>query len=166
MVFAQRSRETTLAKCLQIDVNAVSIICELFASLNITSKKTVLSLTSPAAKFVQSTQDVGYHVSKAAQLQMARFYAANFKKYGLRFNCLAPGAFVEKERSNQFYAMNSRLVDSIIKIIPIGRFAQIQEIVFAADFLLSEESGYINGQELYLDGGISLLDQSMFTSKN
>jgi len=166
LVFAQRSRESTLSDCLQIDVIAISLICELFASFKSYPKKNVLLFTSPAAKFVQSAQAVAYHISKAAQHQMARYYAANYKKYGIRFNCIAPGAFVEKDRSKEFFASNKELTNSIIKIVPIGRFTQIQEIVYTANFLLSEESGAINGQEIYLDGGISIIDQSQFASND
>lgn len=165
LVFAQRSREVVFTKFLQIDINAVHQICELFTSCNNSTTKTALIFTSPAAKFVQSTQAVGYHVGKAAQVQMARFYAANFRRYGMRINCLAPGAFVEKERSKNFYLENIDLTNRIKKIIPMGRFVTIQQIVDVADFLLSEKSNFINGQEIYLDGGISLLDQSMFTSE-
>lgn len=165
LVFAQRSRETEFTKFLQIDINAVHLICELFATCNNSTRKTALIFTSPAAKFVQSAQPVGYHVGKAAQLQMARFYAANFKKYGIRINCLAPGAFVEKERSKNFYLEKIDLTSRIKKIVPTGRFANIEEIVAVADFLIGENSDFINGQEIYLDGGISLLDQSMFTSQ-
>jgi NAD(P)-dependent dehydrogenase (short-subunit alcohol dehydrogenase family) len=165
LVFAQRSREVEFTKFLQIDINAVCLICEMFASCNDSTRKTALIFTSPAAKFVQSTQPVGYHVGKAAQLQMARFYAANFKKYGIRINCLAPGAFVEKERSKNFYLEKTDLTSRIKKIVPTGQFTKIQEIVAVADFLLGEKSNFINGQEIYLDGGLSLLDQSMFFSE-
>jgi hypothetical protein len=162
VIFAQRSKEATLEKCLQVDVLAVQKIFEQFASDKTYLYKSAVLLTSPASSFIQSNQEVSYHVVKAAQLQLAKFYAANHRKYGVRTNCISPGAFVEKERSENFYAERRDLVERINGRIPIGRFARAQDVAQLTDFLISEASNYINGQEIFLDGGLSILDQSMF----
>jgi 3-oxoacyl-[acyl-carrier protein] reductase len=48
------------------------------------------------------------------------------------------------------------MVDTILKIIPIGRYGEPQELAAAVAFLASEEASYITGQILIVDGGIMM----------
>lgn len=162
ILFGHRSKETNLEKSFHTDVIAPSTIIELFASLAKNKEKSVVFLTSPAGSFIQKTQELSYHLSKSAQSHLARYYAVNYGQFKVRVNCIAPGAFVEKERSRKYYSSNSGLFESILSEIPLGRFAKNEDIASLAYFLLTENSCYLNGQEIYLDGGLSKIDQSQY----
>ena len=106
ILFAHRSKNNDIEKAFYSEVVAPNKILNMLSDLVNNSKKSVLFLTSPAGSFVQQNQNVSYHVIKAAQLQLAKYFAANFSKFQIRVNCLAPGAFVEKERSREIYAQH------------------------------------------------------------
>ena len=162
ILFSQRSKENDLESVLNSDVVAPSKILDLFSRSPSTRLKSAVILTSPASKFIQSSQPLSYHLSKTSQNQLARYFASNFQEYGIRVNCISPGAFVEKDRSKEFYGKNPEIVQKIENAIPLGRFASRIDIARLVNFLLSEDSGYINGASINIDGGLSLIDQTDF----
>jgi NAD(P)-dependent dehydrogenase (short-subunit alcohol dehydrogenase family) len=100
-----------------------------------------------------------YAGSKAAIRAFARHWALEFRDRKIRVNVLSPGpvdtTIVEKmgipesERAGFVAAMAAR--------IPAGRFGEVSELAQAALYLASDESRFVNGIELHVDGGMSLV---------
>ena len=126
----------------------------------------VVLLTSPAAHSVVGDQDFQYHASKAALSQLVRFGSARFASQNIRVNGLSPGSFIFKQRAAEFYAKNPQIVDRANKLIPLSRMGTVEEIANVALFLLSEQSSYMNGQILEVDGGLSTLDPASLSKPN
>jgi len=98
---------------------------------------------------------VSYHVAKAALSQMVRYYAVALGPLGIRVNCVSPGTIM-KEEAQSFYAAHPELWELYGRIIPLGRMGSAGEVARAIAFLCSPEAGYITGQELVVDGGLSV----------
>lgn len=89
-----------------------------------------------------------YSASKGAVIAMAQYLAAYWGHTGVRVNSISPGG-VESGQNDVFQKKYSSKV-------PIGRMASSEEIAKAVLFLLSDESSYINGHNLVVDGGLTI----------
>ena len=96
-----------------------------------------------------------YHVAKAGISQLARYYAYVLGPKGIRVNSVSPGTII-KEESEEFYSKNQPLRDLYNSIIPLGRMGTAIEIANVVTFLCSPKASFITGQDIVVDGGISL----------
>lgn len=164
LVFMHRynqENEDTLDR-FQVEIHGPRTIIDIFIKYAQESEfKPVIFGGSPAARVIQTKQPMGYHMSKAAQISMMKYLAVNYGSDGFRFNTVSPGAYIEKERSKEYYKKNPELVKSIEKLVPVGRFGKVNDISNLVNFLLSETSSFINGATIEIDGGISALDPSI-----
>lgn len=78
---------------------------------------------------------------------MAREYAQR----GITVNAVAPG-FIQTEMTER---LPQEVKEAYLKEIPAGRFGRPEEVAEAVAFLVSEKAGYINGQTLCVDGGLT-----------
>jgi NAD(P)-dependent dehydrogenase (short-subunit alcohol dehydrogenase family) len=115
----------------------------------------VVVIGSAAGSFIASEQPVSYHVAKAGITQMVRYYAVAFGSKGVRVNSISPGTIV-KEESQSFYQDNPELERLYRDIIPVGRMGTARDVADLAIFLLSERASFLTGQNIVLDGGVSL----------
>lgn len=105
------------------------------------------SLTS----YVGVPTAVPYGASKSGVLGMTRALSAEWARYGVRVNALAPGYF-HTAMTDVFYE-DKAWVEAMRSKIPLGRFGAMDDLVGAAIFLGSDASSYITGQSLPVDGG-------------
>jgi NAD(P)-dependent dehydrogenase (short-subunit alcohol dehydrogenase family) len=101
-------------------------------------------------------QDISYHLGKAGMNHMARFYAVNLGRKGIRTNAVTPFTFL-KEESKEFYLHNKELMGLYEEIIPLGRMATSEDNANVITFLCSPAAAFVNGQNIYVDGGLSLV---------
>lgn len=94
----------------------------------------------------------GYCVAKAALVQLARVMALDHAGQGIRVNSLSPGA-VATERLVRTHGSLTRAREELAPKHPIGRIAEPEEIASGAVFLLSEDSSFMTGADLLIDGG-------------
>lgn len=114
---------------------------------------TIVNVASFVAHMGAATPQIAYTASKGAVLAMTREIAVIYARKGIRANALCPGpvmtpllaAFLSDDAKRQ-----RRLVH-----IPMGRFGDAQEIANGALFLASDESSWMTGQSLIIDGGIT-----------
>jgi len=118
----------------------------------------VVLTTSPAARSVLLDQGFQYHASKAALSELVRYGSVRFADRSLRVNGVSPGSFVFKERAAEFYTENPEILELVEQFVPLSRMAVVDEIASVVTFLLGEESRYVNGQVIEVDGGISCVD--------
>ena len=116
-------------------------------------KGTIVNVASFVAHMGAATPQIAYTSSKGAVLAMTREIAVIYARKGIRANALCPGpvmtpllaAFLDNDAKRQ-----RRLVH-----IPMGRFGEPEEIANGALFLASDESSWMTGQSLIVDGGIT-----------
>ena len=92
-----------------------------------------------------------YAASKGAVRQLARALALDWAQAGIRVNCIAP-AYVETELTAGLTA-SPRHRASIENATPLGRLGTVDDITGAALFLASDQSSYVTGTTLFVDGG-------------
>jgi NAD(P)-dependent dehydrogenase (short-subunit alcohol dehydrogenase family) len=117
--------------------------------------KAVVVVSSIAGAFVASEQPVSYHMAKAALTQMVRYYAVALGPRQVRVNAISPGTIV-KEESKAFYASQPELEQLYREIVPLGRMGTAEDLAGVAQFLLSDRASFLTGQNIVLDGGVSL----------
>jgi NAD(P)-dependent dehydrogenase (short-subunit alcohol dehydrogenase family) len=113
----------------------------------------IINTASFVAKLGAATAQLAYTASKGAVLSMTRELAVIHARENIRVNALCPGplktpllmAFLDTDAKK-----NRRLVH-----VPMGRFGEASEIAKAALFLASDDSSYMTGAELMVDGGIT-----------
>ena len=93
-----------------------------------------------------------YVTSKAAVIQLTRSMAIDFAKDNIRVNSLSPGA-TETPRLLRSHADMEAARAALVPKHPIGRLGQPADIAGAALFLASDESGFMTGADLVVDGG-------------
>ena len=123
-----------------------------------TGDRAIGVVSSVYAEFVGSSQPVGYHMVKGGLNAMVRHYAATLGRRGIRVNAIMPLTYLKQE-SRAFYEQNEKLMDIYRRLVPLGRLGTAEESADALDFLCSERSSFINGQCLFLDGGVSVVWQ-------
>jgi NAD(P)-dependent dehydrogenase (short-subunit alcohol dehydrogenase family) len=94
-----------------------------------------------------------YGASRGGVRQLTMSLADDWGKYGITVNCLAPGWF--RTAQNESLYENEEWVEYLIDRIPLKRPGQPHDLDGAVVFLASEESRYVTGQTLLVDGGIS-----------
>ncbi len=109
----------------------------------------VVNMASQAA-VVGLDRHVAYCTSKAGVLGMTRVLALEWGKYGITVNAISP-TVVETELGRRAWA--GEVGVAMKKLIPIGRFAQPDEIAMAALYLASGAAGMVTGENLVVDGG-------------
>ena len=93
------------------------------------------------------TKPAAYGASKAAVVNLTRYFARLWGPYGVRVNALSPGG-VRGDQDAEFVSKYSERV-------PLGRMAEPEDLVGALLFLVSDESAYVTGHELRVDGGFT-----------
>jgi NAD(P)-dependent dehydrogenase (short-subunit alcohol dehydrogenase family) len=119
----------------------------------------IVVISSFAARFGMPAQ-VAYSASKAGLLGMVKTVAAENAGLGITANAILPGLVA----SAGVKAMPQAIIDVWLAHIPTGRMVEPMEIAAAAAYLTSEHAGSITGQELLIDGGMTLNPLSVTTS--
>ena len=98
------------------------------------------------------TGRAAYGASKAGVTMLTKVMAVELARYGITVNEIAPGP-VNTEMTEVTHDQPTR--DAYHRLIPMGRYAERDEIADAAVFLASAEAAFINGQTLNVDGGFA-----------
>ena len=92
-----------------------------------------------------------YGASKAAVRALARTWTNELAPRGIRVNVVSPGP----TDTAMFASISDDVRDSLTAMIPLGRLGRADEIAAAALFLASDESSFVAGAELCVDGGMA-----------
>jgi NAD(P)-dependent dehydrogenase (short-subunit alcohol dehydrogenase family) len=113
----------------------------------------VVNVASFVAHMGAATPQIAYTASKGAVLAMTREIAVIYARRGVRANALCPGPIMTPLLA-KFLSDEARRERRLVHI-PMGRFGQPEEIAAGALFLASDESSWMTGQSLIIDGGIT-----------
>lgn len=155
LVFLQRFRgegdewQQELDVSLTATKNAIEALRTSFAP-----GASVVIVTSNAARLVAEEQPPGYHVAKAALVQLARYYAVVLGPSGVRVNCVTPGAVAKPGRTG-----DEGILELQARITPLRRVGTPGDVAGCVSLLCDERAAFVTGHELVADGGLSLLWQ-------
>jgi NAD(P)-dependent dehydrogenase (short-subunit alcohol dehydrogenase family) len=109
------------------------------------AKGSIVNVTSIAGSRVHPFAGSAYATSKAAVTALTREMAADFGPWGVRVNAIAPGEIDT--------AILSPGTDKIVETIPLRRLGQPEEVAKAIYYLCTDQSSYVTGAELMINGG-------------
>jgi len=98
-----------------------------------------------------SPTQAGYGAAKAGVINLTRSLAADWGKYNINVNCIAPGVINTPLTQRTLLRMSTE--EQIIQRIPLGRLGEAEDVARAALFLVSDDAAYISGITLPVDGG-------------
>jgi len=113
----------------------------------------IINVASFVAHLGAATPQIAYTASKGAVLSMTREIAVIYARQGIRANALCPGPVLTPLLAK--YLSDEEKRQRRLVHIPMGRFGEAIEIANGALFLASDESSFMTGQSLLVDGGIT-----------
>jgi NAD(P)-dependent dehydrogenase (short-subunit alcohol dehydrogenase family) len=114
----------------------------------------IINTASFVAVMGAATSQISYTASKGGVLAMSRELGVQFAREGIRVNALCPGPVNTPLLQQLFSADPERAARRLVHI-PLGRFAEPEEIASAVLFLASDDSSFITASQFLVDGGIS-----------
>jgi NAD(P)-dependent dehydrogenase (short-subunit alcohol dehydrogenase family) len=114
----------------------------------------IINTASFVAVMGSATSQISYTASKGGVLAMSRELGVQFARQGIRVNALCPGP-VNTPLLQELFAKDPERAARRLIHIPIGRFAEPEELAAAVAFLASDDSSFITGSTFLVDGGIS-----------
>ncbi|MGY1600933.1 3-oxoacyl-ACP reductase [Geodermatophilus sp. SYSU D00815] len=114
----------------------------------------VVNTASFVAVMGAATSQISYTASKGGVLAMSRELGVQFARQGVRVNALCPGP-VNTPLLQELFAKDPERAARRLVHVPMGRFAEPEEIAAAACFLASDDASFITASTFLVDGGIS-----------
>ena len=151
---AVSTSEETIDKTLAVNLKGVLHGCKhAVPAMRRSGGGSIINTASFVASMGAATPQIAYTASKGAVLSLTRELAVLHARENIRVNAISPGplrtellmSFLDTEEKRQ-----RRLVH-----VPMGRFGEAHEVAAAALFLASDESSYVTGANLMVDGGIT-----------
>ena len=117
-------------------------------------KGSIINTASFVAVMGAATSQISYTASKGGVLAMTRELGVQFARQGIRVNALCPGP-VNTPLLRELFAKDPERAARRLVHVPMGRFAEPEEIAAAVAFLASDDSSFITANTFLVDGGIS-----------
>ncbi|TQM84617.1 NAD(P)-dependent dehydrogenase (short-subunit alcohol dehydrogenase family) [Saccharothrix saharensis] len=114
----------------------------------------VINTASFVATMGAATSQISYTASKGGVLAMSRELGVQFARQGVRVNALSPGP-VNTPLLRELFAKDPERAARRLVHVPLGRFAEPEEIAAAVAFLASDDSSFITASNFLVDGGIA-----------
>ena len=124
------------------------VILNISSDLSVLAPNQNLYAQKGIQKHLQAVKPVTYSVIKTGLIGLTRYLATYWPDQGIRANALSPGGVYDGQ--------DELFVKKLSSLIPMGRMAQPNEYRSAIQFLCSDASSYMNGQNIVIDGGRSI----------
>jgi len=111
----------------------------------------IINISSVAGVMGQAGS-ANYAASKAGLIGMTKSIAREVGKKNITANCVAPG-FIQTDMTD---ILPQQVKDAAMEVIPVKRLGTVTDVARAVAFLAEDESGYITGQVLCVDGGMAM----------
>jgi NAD(P)-dependent dehydrogenase (short-subunit alcohol dehydrogenase family) len=146
--------DATWERVLDVNVTGVARCCRHgIPAMLASGGGSIINVASFVAHLGAATPQIAYTASKGAVLSMTREIAVTYARQGIRANALCPGPVLTPLLA-KFLSDDGKRQRRLAHI-PMGRFGEPIEIANGALFLASDESSFVTGQSLLIDGGIT-----------
>jgi NAD(P)-dependent dehydrogenase (short-subunit alcohol dehydrogenase family) len=139
----------------EVNLTSVYLCCKAaIPHMQARGKGSIINTASFVARMGAATSQISYTASKGGVLAMSRELGVQFAREGIRVNALSPGP-VNTPLLQELFAKDPERAARRLVHIPVGRFAEPDEIAAAVAFLASDDSSFITAAEFLVDGGLS-----------
>jgi NAD(P)-dependent dehydrogenase (short-subunit alcohol dehydrogenase family) len=114
----------------------------------------IVNVASFVAVMGSATSQISYTASKGGVLAMSRELVVQYARSGIRVNALCPGP-VNTPLLKELFAKDPERAARRLVHVPLGRFAEPEEIAAAVAFLASDDASFITASTFLVDGGVS-----------
>lgn len=135
-------------------INVKSVVFTVQKALPVMTRGGVIVLNGSIAGSKAYPGQSLYNASKAAVRSLARSWTNDLKDRGIRVNVVSPGA-TETGLIRSFFDNTPGAEEGVVQAVPLGRLARLDEVARAVLFLASDESSFVAGHELFVDGGVA-----------
>jgi NAD(P)-dependent dehydrogenase (short-subunit alcohol dehydrogenase family) len=139
----------------QVNLTSVYLCCKyVIPHMQRQGKGSIINTASFVAVLGAATSQISYTASKGGVLAMSRELGVQFAREGIRVNALCPGP-VNTPLLRELFASDPERAARRLVHVPMGRFAEADEIAAAVAFLASDDASFITASSFLVDGGIS-----------
>jgi len=139
----------------QVNLTSVYLCCKhVIPYMRRQGKGSIINTASFVAVLGAATSQISYTASKGGVLALSRELGVQFAREGIRVNALCPGP-VNTPLLQELFATDPERAARRLVHVPIGRFAEAEEIAAAVAFLASDDASFITASTFLVDGGIS-----------
>jgi NAD(P)-dependent dehydrogenase (short-subunit alcohol dehydrogenase family) len=139
----------------EVNLTSVYLCCKhAIPHMQRAGKGSIINTASFVAVMGAATSQVSYTASKGGVLAMTRELGVQFARENIRVNALCPGP-VNTPLLTELFAKDPERAARRLVHIPMGRFAEPEEIAGAVAFLASDDASYVTASTFLVDGGIS-----------
>ncbi len=139
----------------EVNLTSVYLCCrEAIPYMQRQGRGAIINTASFVAVMGAATSQISYTASKGGVLALSRELGVQFAREGIRVNALCPGP-VNTPLLQELFASDPERAARRLVHIPMGRFAEADEIAAAVAFLASDDASFITASSFLVDGGIS-----------
>ncbi len=139
----------------EVNLTSVYLCCKhVIPHMQTARKGSIINTASFVAVLGAATSQISYTASKGGVLAMSRELGVQFAREGIRVNALCPGP-VDTPLLRELFAKDPERAARRLVHVPMGRFAEPDEIAAAVAFLASDDSSFITASQFLVDGGIA-----------
>jgi NAD(P)-dependent dehydrogenase (short-subunit alcohol dehydrogenase family) len=143
-------------KTIDINVKGMFLMCKYVVPHMIKNGGGSIINNSSVAGFIGCQNALAYSTSKGAVMEFTRCLAMDHVKEGIRVNTICPG-FIRTKMNEDFIGnppdAQKKLDEMAAQIVPMGKRGEPIDIAYGVLYLASDESRYVTGTELVIDGG-------------
>ena len=139
----------------EVNLTSVYLCCKaVLPYMRAQRRGSIINTASFVAVMGAATSQISYSASKGGVLAMSRELGVQFAREGIRVNALCPGP-VNTPLLQELFATDPERSARRLVHVPMGRFAEPDEIASAVLFLASDDSSFITASQFLVDGGIA-----------
>ena len=139
-------------KVININLTSTFLMCKYSIKKMLKNKSGKIVNISSVVGHTGNVGQANYTASKAGIVAMSKSLAIEYAKKNINVNCISPG-FISTAMTDQ---IDEKFKETIIAKIPSNRLGKPEDIANAVNFLSSDQSDYINGETLHVNGGMYL----------
>ncbi|GAA4447953.1 3-oxoacyl-ACP reductase [Phytohabitans houttuyneae] len=142
-------------RVIRVNTTSVYLCCKYaIPHMQRQGKGSIINTASFVALMGAATSQIAYTASKGGVLAMSRELGVQFAREGIRVNALCPGP-VATPMLMELFAKDPKRAARRLVHVPMGRFAQPEEIAAAVAFLASDDASFVTASQFVVDGGIT-----------
>ena len=143
-------------KMMDVNVNGMFLMCKYVIPYMQKQGHGVIVNNGSVLSHIGCPNAIAYNTTKGAVIQMSRSLAVDHAKEGIRVNTICPG-FIKTKMNEDFIGnppeAQKKLDEIAAQIVPMGYRGEVDDIAYALVYMASDESKYMTGASLVVDGG-------------